>query len=465
MHGAFDAAVRTDENDGRILQECGVDRGEKVTLAVGSCAAQFGPVFDRIAERKPDVFVWQGDLNYPDTMGPLAQTVPAYAGIWREFLANPRLAPILDRTAFAVQRDDHDYGLQDANSTNLVEHGLTPWTNLMERRTRYRFRAGLAEVWVLDQRLHKTDPAQPDGTEKTLLGANQGSNTLNVFQGGGGDDFINGGGGFDQADYSDDFTITGIDVRMSWESDPSTGRVFGDPGIGTDTIAAIATPPGRGGLGIVRVSGPGARAICSALIGRVPEARVATLARFRGAGDMPIDSGLALFFPSPHSFTGEDVLELQGHGGTVVLDLLLERCLALGARIARPGEFSERDIAFLQGAANILGMAIERQRYEQRLHDALEHQKVLLNEINHRVKNSLQMVASLFRLQAATSDDPRVTQSLHAAMGRITAVARIHERLYRSPDVAGVDLAGYLGDICADLAAESWGLTGIPRHE
>jgi two-component sensor histidine kinase len=118
-----------------------------------------------------------------------------------------------------------------------------------------------------------------------------------------------------------------------------------------------------------------------------------------------------------------------------------------------PGEFSEHDIAFLQGTANILGMAIERQRYEQRLRDALEHQKVLLNEINHRVKNSLQLVSSLFRLQAATSDDPRVTQSLHAAMGRITAVARIHERLYRSPDVAGVDLAGYLGDICADLAA------------
>jgi GAF domain-containing protein len=118
-----------------------------------------------------------------------------------------------------------------------------------------------------------------------------------------------------------------------------------------------------------------------------------------------------------------------------------------------PGEFGEHDIAFLQGAANILGMAIERQRYEQRLRNALEHQKVLLNEINHHVKNSLQLVASLFRLQAASSDDPKLTQSLQAAIGRIAAIARIHERLYRSPEVAVVDLAEYLGDICADLAA------------
>ena len=118
-----------------------------------------------------------------------------------------------------------------------------------------------------------------------------------------------------------------------------------------------------------------------------------------------------------------------------------------------PGEFSERDIAFLQGAANILGMAIERQRYERNLHNALEHQKVLVNEINHRVKNSLQLVASLFGLQASASDDPKVAQSFQEAVGRVTAIARIHERLYRSPDVTTVDLAAYLQDICTDLAA------------
>ena len=116
-----------------------------------------------------------------------------------------------------------------------------------------------------------------------------------------------------------------------------------------------------------------------------------------------------------------------------------------------PGEFSEHDITFLQGAANILGMAIERQRYERDLRSALDHQRVLIDEINHRVKNSLQLVASLFSLQANASDDPKLSQSLQAAVGRIAAVARVHERLYRSPDVATVDLTAYVGDICNDL--------------
>jgi len=117
------------------------------------------------------------------------------------------------------------------------------------------------------------------------------------------------------------------------------------PPSAADTIAAVATAPGRGGVGIVRVSGPGCRAIAEALLGRVPAPRVAELHRFRDAGGEPLDEGLALFFPGPASFTGEDVLELQGHGGPVVLDLLLQRVLALGARAAEAGEFTRR--AFL----------------------------------------------------------------------------------------------------------------------
>jgi tRNA modification GTPase len=112
-----------------------------------------------------------------------------------------------------------------------------------------------------------------------------------------------------------------------------------------DTIAAIATPPGRGGVGIVRVSGPGCTAIARALTGGIPRPRTAGLRRFRDAAGQFIDAGIVLYFPAPHSFTGEDVLELQGHGGPVVMDLLLARVLELGARPARPGEFSER--AFL----------------------------------------------------------------------------------------------------------------------
>ena len=118
------------------------------------------------------------------------------------------------------------------------------------------------------------------------------------------------------------------------------------------TIAAIATPPGIGGVGIVRISGPLAPAVAEGLIGYVPEPRLATLADFRARDGETIDQGIALFFPAPRSFTGEDVLELQGHGGPVVLDLLLQRALEFGARPARPGEFSER--AFLSGKLDLV---------------------------------------------------------------------------------------------------------------
>src|SRR5262249_57433364 len=109
------------------------------------------------------------------------------------------------------------------------------------------------------------------------------------------------------------------------------------------------------------------------------------------------------------------------------------------------GEFSERDIAFLQGAANILGMAIERQRQERALKVALEHQQVLLQEINHRVKNSLQLVAGMLRLQAG--DDPHLGQRLQEASSRIMALGRAHDRPYRSPQVAKIEMSDYLSAI------------------
>jgi tRNA modification GTPase len=113
----------------------------------------------------------------------------------------------------------------------------------------------------------------------------------------------------------------------------------------TDTIAAIATPPGRGGVGMVRVSGTLVPTIANQLLGDVPEPRRAALRMFRDAAGEMLDSGLALYFPGPNSFTGEDVLELHGHGGPVVMDMLLARVLSLGARNAQPGEFTQR--AFL----------------------------------------------------------------------------------------------------------------------
>ena len=113
----------------------------------------------------------------------------------------------------------------------------------------------------------------------------------------------------------------------------------------SDTIAAVATPSGRGGIGVVRVSGARVISIAHELLGDLPAPRRAALRIFRDAAGEMLDGGIALYFPAPASFTGEDVLELQGHGGPVVLDMLLARIIALGARVAQPGEFSRR--AFL----------------------------------------------------------------------------------------------------------------------
>ena len=112
-----------------------------------------------------------------------------------------------------------------------------------------------------------------------------------------------------------------------------------------DLIAAIATAPGRGGIGVVRLSGTDLSPLARDFLGKEPSPRVATLANFRAGDGSIIDQGIALYYPAPRSFTGEDVLELQGHGGPVVLQLLLQRCLELGARLAEPGEFTRR--AFL----------------------------------------------------------------------------------------------------------------------
>ncbi len=109
-----------------------------------------------------------------------------------------------------------------------------------------------------------------------------------------------------------------------------------------ETIAAVASAPGRGGVGVVRVSGKSLQDMAQRLCGKIPPARFATLVTFRDSDSKPIDQGILLYFPAPRSFTGEDVLELQCHGSPVLLQLLLQRCLELGARLAEPGEFTRR---------------------------------------------------------------------------------------------------------------------------
>ena len=132
----------------------------------------------------------------------------------------------------------------------------------------------------------------------------------------------------------------------------------------SDTIAAIATAPGRGGVGMIRISGSNLLPFAFALSGMTPRPRHATMADFLAADGSAIDRGLLLFFPDPHSFTGEDVLEVHGHGGPVVMQMLLARCLDLGARLAEPGEFSQRafhngklDLAQAEAVADLIDAA------------------------------------------------------------------------------------------------------------
>jgi tRNA modification GTPase len=133
---------------------------------------------------------------------------------------------------------------------------------------------------------------------------------------------------------------------------PQKADGYEPAGLDADTIAAVATPPGRGGIGVVRISGPEARTIMRTLTGiGEPRPRYAYLAHFRDSGGSSIDQGIAVHYPAPRSFTGEDVVELQGHGGPVVMDMLLAVVIGCGARVARPGEFTER--AFLNGKIDL----------------------------------------------------------------------------------------------------------------
>jgi tRNA modification GTPase len=153
-----------------------------------------------------------------------------------------------------------------------------------------------------------------------------------------------------------------IDAQQAL-TDKATAHSLGQE----DTIAAIATPPGRGGVGIVRVSGPLAGAIAVGVLRFSPKPRYAHYAPFYGADGEVLDQGIALFFPNPHSFTGEDVLELQAHGGPIVLQWILQRVIGLGARMAEPGEFSKQaflndklDLAQAEAIADLIDASSEQ---------------------------------------------------------------------------------------------------------
>ena len=171
------------------------------------------------------------------------------------------------------------------------------------------------------------------------------------------------------------------------------------------TIAAVATAPGRGGVGVVRVSGKNLLPMAQALCGKTPLPRVATYADFKDVNGEAIDNGLLLFFAAPASFTGEDVIELQGHGGPVVMEMLLNRCLELGARLAEPGEFTKRaflndklDLAQAEGVADLIDAS---SRTAARL--AL---RSLKGDFSRRIHGLVEDLITLRMLVEATLDFP-----------------------------------------------------------
>ena len=203
----------------------------------------------------------------------------------------------------------------------------------------------------------------------------------------------------------------------------------------TDTIAAIATAPGRGGIGVVRVSGADLAPFALALTGKQPKPRLATLADFRDADGRAIDSGLVLHFPAPHSFTGEDVLELQGHGGPVVMQLLLSRCVELGARLAEPGEFTRRafendklDLAQAEAVADLIDAATASA--------ARSAVRSLQGEFSKEIHALVDELTELRALTEATLDFPDEEIDFLKSADAFGRMSRLRERLTKVFDRA-----------------------------
>ena len=196
-----------------------------------------------------------------------------------------------------------------------------------------------------------------------------------------------------------------------------------------ETIAAIATAPGRAGIGVVRLSGTSLAYLAEILCGKTLSARVASLCDFRDQTGIAIDQGLALFFPAPYSYTGEDVLELQGHGGPVVLQQLLKRCLALGARVAAPGEFSKRaylngkmDLAQAEAVADLIDAATE-----QAVRCA---QRSLHGEFSAEIQNVARLLVELRALTEATLDFPEEEIDTGTRDDQTNRLRAIQEKLH-----------------------------------
>jgi tRNA modification GTPase len=202
-----------------------------------------------------------------------------------------------------------------------------------------------------------------------------------------------------------------------------------------ETIAAIATAAGRAGIGVVRVSGERLEPLVQALLGDVPAPRTAVLRRFRDAAGETIDQGIALYFAAPHSYTGENVLELHGHGGNAVLQMLLRRCLELGARLATPGEFTQRafandklDLAQAEAVAELIDASSARA--------ARCALRTLTGEFSRAVDKLMKGIVELRAQAEATLDFPDeeidLLSAANARAGAEELVSRLDEVLAAS---------------------------------
>ncbi|MEQ1663249.1 MAG: tRNA uridine-5-carboxymethylaminomethyl(34) synthesis GTPase MnmE [Thiobacillus sp.] len=262
-------------------------------------------------------------------------------------------------------------------------------------------------------------------------------------------------------------------------------------------IAAIATAPGRGGVGVVRVSGEtvAVSAIATALLGRVPVPRHATYVPFLDADGSVLDEGIALYFAAPHSFTGEAVLELQGHGGPVVLNLILQRCIALGARLATPGAFSQR--AFLNGKLDLAQAEAVADLIDAASAEAARSAvRSLSGAFSARIAELVEGITRLRMLVEATLDFPEEEidflqqadafgrlDRIEAALGSVRLQARqgallregLTVVLIGQPNVGKSSLlnqlAGFEAAIVTDVAGttrdtvrESIQINGVPLH-
>ena len=262
-----------------------------------------------------------------------------------------------------------------------------------------------------------------------------------------------------------------------------------------DTIAAIATAPGRGGVGVVRVSGSGVRELMQGMLGKSVEPRTASLCGFLDREGRPMDSGIALYFQGPHSYTGEDVLELQGHGGQVILGMLLERCLELGARLAEPGEFTQR--AFLNDKIDLAQAESVADLIDASTRSAARcAMRSLQGEFSKKIRELVDALIELRMLVEATLDFPEEEidfleerdaagklRAIRSRLDRVLDAARqgslmrsgIHVVLAGQPNVGKSSLLNRLsGDEVAivtdipgttrDAIRQSLEIQGIPVH-